>query len=1490
MTQQTTFNTPSTLRKTAVALAALGLATALTSPAMATGYDIQNGASPIPTIASSQNSINVYSSTDGNPYSGNILMNLAAGVDLTGQVVIGATPWAVFTSKYTGADQWVRFSDGGVYSALSLNGNNEITGTVGWYIDQAGANANGAASLDAINVSNTGNIFNSQVFATDINLNSGSSVQFLGNIYGDLNYNGSNSVVTLGNGVTLSGNATNTSISNSSLIFNGSGTITGSVGTSNTGIGTVQVNGNNALVRVNGNLSTDHLDYQAASTVAVVGNLYLNVNQASNGVNGVTFGNTGGTLQVDGNIVGVAGKTAVATAQNNTGKLVMISGNPQTVTGNIGASGLALATLQIGGTGSNLGIDTNANATSSTTVYGDVYATTIYLSNDSTSNSYSGIHLANSGDLSDGYDLNGAVITEANGRGSVVLDGGHQFVRGTVGTSDMRLDTVLSGANNSDSTFTGAVYASNVNNSGTGASVYEGAVGATTVNVGAGTSTFQSTLNATTTNIGTGKGVFNGTTTTAINFTGAGTADLNQGLAGTIAFGANAGTVNLADGKTISGAITSTNAGTLNALGGGTLDSTVGTLAALNVNTAGSASKTLQAKAHIAATSIGLFNDGVLNIADGANVTGAVTTDTDSTGSLTFDGTSTVTGDIGQVGEGRLGLLAVHAGATGKTVTFNSSVVIADTLSYTGNGTVVMNGHGATAASYADSTFTGASDLGFVGTVDFGTNLTSTGTLTLGNNVDLITAHDANAAAHTQTAFSNANGATLRFDGSSVVTGDLGSAANTGNENFKDIYAGQAIGDTVSLRGDVYVASTTFHVGAGVVNLLGNLNGPMVFDADGSANVADGKGMTGIVTTATHGTGTLNFVGSATTQAPIGTAPVGQTAAVMLKAVNFHASTTDSTVLPVTSTEAAINIGHDVYAMTTTVGNATSATTANLSTGVYLGNTVELAGSNVTLNTAGVVSTTADISPVDFGHTKLENGHLQNTATVTQSAFGSSFSSNGATMNFAVATSAWDDTQGGGLIDANASSRLTGASGSSLTMTGEESITLSLLGSMRDGANASLIAADTSTVVPDLSVGDIQLTDNSFVVDTSLSLGTGAQTGDLVVTATRADEVYITRSDTHGDISNPAALRLGQLAAAGTGYSQDLQTVLNKIDIDQWGFGNTQAKLANQAKSLAPVANGSIANAGLDAQSYALDQIGSRLKDMREVEFAADGKKPKSVWMRNLMDNRRQDSTSAYDGYKTKLTGFQLGGDISPSKRSLIGVAISSGSAEIAQHDFRAGELANVDSTQLSVYGSYDFTDRLYADAMASTARLSIAGVRGTAVGRQASYNHDAKGTAFKLNLGYKIPVINEATSLTPVLSFQRTSLTEDAYLETGAGDVGLSVAERKQTRQETGLGLRLATTTMLKGYVVKPELAIMRTRDNKALDAQAVTASYLGDLSATTFDTSLATAAKPYANKVQLGMSMLLNKSSALSLRYEHTNGSGYKSNKGELAVRWNW
>ena len=1296
---------------------------------------------------------------------GNVILN---GVDGSGVGALSPTNNSLTGSvDFNGQDATLTLSNGNI--AGNIDTNIAGTGTL-IFGDSDAQSVNGnigsTAALKEIRLNGTGDVtLQGTVAADQINYNTATTLNLGGNLNsasrkGSIDFNNHAGTLNIANGVTGYADVVSTGGTNGTVNFEGSGALTGNIGTSasnrisDVNIGT-SVPG---TVTMRGNLYATNLNISDVSTLDITGNVTAATTLNYNG-----FG-VDATLSVtDGDVTG-----PVATAYNTWGILTLAGGtgangaaNTQVVSGTVGDSTHHLWMINAAASGMTSNFVNSAA----------IYALTFQVTGTGTAN-LSGdlvgdLWYQDNGRVTLATDkgINGKVSTNSNDSGTLVLNGGTQTVSDDVGSSASRLKEVDANAIGATTTFGGEVNATTFNAAGaSGITVVNGATNATTVNVGAGTGTFNRLVSATTLNVDSG------------------TANLNGGLTGNLDFDGN-GLAVLANDQTLTGNVTNSSATTR--------------------------------------------------------------------GTLTLSGNGTVTGSIGSASNA---ISTINAGADGTVAQLNSTgsagMSYATTLQFTGNGTVLLNGQNS-----------GSAIGGLVGTVDFGTNATSSGTLQIGDNVNLTTGA-------TGIQFRDANGATLRFLGTSTVTGNLGAAATgatLANSTPGSIYAGAA-GETVTFNGDVHVAGSTFHVNAGTVNLNGDLFGPLVFDADGTAVVANGKSVRddgtaalGTVSTATDNTGTLNYLGGTTLSHALGTN------ANKLKAVSFHS---DAAVAAVSQ-----NIGQNVYAYTTTIGNATTATTANITaTNLYLGDSLTLAASNVTLNTAGTVALTG--GSVVFGHTKNANGTLTNSATVTKSTIGSGvMTTNGATMNFVVSSSPWDATNGGGIIDAATSSSITGAPGSSLEMNGSETVNLSLLGSLKNGQTLQLIdvAGGSDTHV----AGSIN--DNSYVIDTGLSrVG-----GDLVVKAVRDASTYITKSGTIGHFSNNAASSLGALAASGTGYSEDTQTVLNKLDIDQWGYGNNAANLATQVERLAPIVNASVSETTFNANTLALDTVEGRLAALR-----GDGKKVKpgkySTWLKGFAGYIKQTAKEMYDGYRSSTTGSAIGADTRITDSLVGGLSLAYSDSEIKQDDFRDGDKTNVKAWQGSVYTSLDVTDRLYLEGTFAYADDQYKGQRRTAIDRTADSDFGGSQLTGRVAAGYRIN-LDSIQTLTPMVSMQWSRLNLDGYTETGADALNLKVDSQKLTSNRLGLGLRYALETRSKGLTFRPEVSATWFNDSGDRN-KAVVASYAGGGSS--FETPVVGLEK-HSCTVGAGLSVLTDNNSGVALNYDYTAASGTWTHDVQLVGR---
>lgn len=1314
---------------------------------------------------------------------------------------------------------------------LNVLGNNIINGMVGvnYYSTGWGNYGVSADPIGTINLNGYNVTFGDQVYATTTYVNSGTNntinndYTFYGNLSsdltfnqaasvllngglsdnayatgGNLNYNGYNSIVTLGANQTITGNVTTSGV-NGTLIFQGAGTVQGDVVTiANSSLEEVRANGIGNVLFTNTNpAEVDHVNYQAAALIGFNGGLDLTIDESTDAVNQVTFNNHDGVLQINnGNLTGIEGEAVVTTTSNNKGTVTMVSGT-QIITGNIGSSGHAIKTLNIGGENTG-GLDLSLDNYSATTTNGNIYAGSVKLFNDgSAPTNNSQLTMAS------GYSIYSTVDSgDALGMGILTLAGGDQYVTGNVG-SVISLALVESAANGAHSYFDSDVTATTVTNTGTGTSDFANNVTATTINVDSGISNFTNNVTATTTNIGTGVANFNtngtGTTSSNIVFSantaattsstgsyttsvlGSATANLINGLTGAINFAGNDATVNVWDGKAISSTITTatnSNTGTVNYRGDGTISSTVGAsglgIKELNINT-NNDQNTLSgvtASGDIYAGIVNLKNDGILTLSDGVDITGTTTSETnvtsltgttqvlaaalngsnENTGTIKVLGTSVITG---VVGSNDAAIKTIEAGTNSKTVTFNN-MVYAKNLNYTGNGTVILNGQAGLDANTE----------GMKGTVDFGTNVTNTGTLQIGDNVNLTT-----GTAGIQ--FSDANGATLTFNGSSIVNGNVGSLSGT--DTFKVINGGVAT-ETVTFNNNVY--------------FMDSLN----LSSTGTIKIADGKyaqrnstsATTGtIVTTSTNGQGVLNYLGGTTLYGEIGTT------GAKLAAVNFN---TDSN-------NVVEEIGYNIYATNTTVGHtpSTNDSSTNLVdvTGQY-----DYAGATTIKEWRG--QTAANITDdITFG------GNLIIADAKSAINFGTShvtvdgaFTTNDGAMSFTVNTK--DITSGNQAASTSSGSgQVTTAA---LNMSGSEKVHINYVGSLANNGTYTLISDTGTTGTGTYSHvdGDGKVTDNSFAIDTKIDKT--AVGSDLILRADRtaggnysADQLYVQKSDTKGHFSNNAAVALAGISANGS-QTDDMIEVIQKLELDSYGYGNSKENLAVQVQKLAPIVNTSFAQTSIGATKLVTDTVGSRLSDVRGLS-SGNAIADKGVWAKVIGSTASQDKVGQFDGYSLSSGGIVFGIDKELQNNTIIGLAAGYTNTKTNQDDFRDGDTSTTDSYQLSLYSSKTF-DKAYIDGSLAYTKHNTDGTRSTAIDRVASYDVDANQLSAKINGGYNFLFEKEVT-LTPFASLEYSNIKQDSYKEKGAGAISLSVDDVTVNRGAAGLGVKISKEIKTENKVV---------------------------------------------------------------------------------------
>lgn len=897
-------------------------------------------------------------------------------------------------------------------------------------------------------------------------------------------------------------------------------------------------------------------------------------------------------------------------------------------------------------------------------------------------------------------------------------------------------------------------------------------------------------------------------------------------------------------------------------------------------------------------------HNATLTLSNGSDITGSVINNGTDNGTLNFEGSSSVTGGVGAMNavnvKGAASLVqlnTVSGDTTVNTLTISADKAVVEVGGkLTGN--VNMGGH----TSKLELNDRGGQ--GMVGTVDFGkivnTETQGRGTLEIGSGVNA--SFGANGIQ-----LANAANSTLLFAGSSVVSGVVGSGTDASKTPYK-IYAGAGT-STVTFNDRVYVGAGNLNVGPSntTVELNAGLAGHLVFGAgtpvsslsgdayttygdgglvgqdwavdpaEGTVELADNQTITGSITTGVPNAGHMKFMGRSAYSNSIGASNA------KLASVTFNAATPDIDEAPVVST-----IAGDVFANLVTIGNGSAYTTATLTPGAHiLGNNLTLAGPNTVLNLHGAFNSefgpnaeNTKLSSVGFNQVEVQAGNITTT---------------GATLKFAV--DAGDVTAANGAVLAGTSSRLS-TNGGAVNLHDGANVHVALMGSVAN-TNTDRPAVALIAGTADLVLGtseNVSLTHNSFVLREAgaLTLRQNTSTDDLELVVNRTAEIYKESSATVGHFSNAAADRLGALAAAGEDYTSDMQTVFNKLDIDQWGFGNTQANLATQVKRLAPIANASGAQAALASTTSVLTAVGERLSVLRgDVAMAGlngNGRQmgaENTGWVKVLGSSNKAAAIGDYDGYKVTNSGLVAGADAKVGN-GVVGGSFSYVSSNISQQDFRLGDTAKLNSGTLAVYGTQEYGD-VFVDGALAFSQHSLASNRATAIARIAQADVDMNQTTLKLSAGYRIGIDDSKVNvLTPMVSVEAASLKQKAYTETGAGDLSLNVDSKNVSRTRTSVGVRFNTTIEGASTTFYPEFMVALNRNNGMRNTDVV-ANYVGDTTATSFTTTGVVLPKS-SYTVGAGLRFATSKTSEMQIGYRYEGGNGLSGSSAQVRGAWSF
>jgi outer membrane autotransporter protein len=204
--------------------------------------------------------------------------------------------------------------------------------------------------------------------------------------------------------------------------------------------------------------------------------------------------------------------------------------------------------------------------------------------------------------------------------------------------------------------------------------------------------------------------------------------------------------------------------------------------------------------------------------------------------------------------------------------------------------------------------------------------------------------------------------------------------------------------------------------------------------------------------------------------------------------------------------------------------------------------------------------------------------------------------------------------------------------------------------------------------------------------------------------------------------------------------------------------------------------------------------------------------KDESMWLQIFGASIDQDTVSGVEGYDADGQGIAMGLDgLSADGSTRIGFAGSFANTDVDGKDGTSKTTTDIDTTQIMVYANQDYGDGMYLQGVASYSFNDNTGSRKVVVGsvdRTASSSYDSG--LFSMNVEAGWPKEDDGVTITPTVGLTFSSLSTDAYTETGAGNMNLTVTPGDVNTVEGKLGIKMTGKSVdADGGIGRPEVRI---------------------------------------------------------------------------------
>ncbi|MBI1309021.1 MAG: autotransporter domain-containing protein [Proteobacteria bacterium] len=392
------------------------------------------------------------------------------------------------------------------------------------------------------------------------------------------------------------------------------------------------------------------------------------------------------------------------------------------------------------------------------------------------------------------------------------------------------------------------------------------------------------------------------------------------------------------------------------------------------------------------------------------------------------------------------------------------------------------------------------------------------------------------------------------------------------------------------------------------------------------------------------------------------------------------------------------------------------------------------------------------------------------------------------------------------------------------------------------GGILNIAAVDTVTAGTDYSklaaTGDVHVGGGIFVdvksgftlSDNTLSdvITSGGTLTDTITSVTDNSLRYVFEKVKNGNaidlvVTDLGAAPLSQNAAPS---QQEMAKVIEgtsalSSNFDSLGSAGAIRAAVNEA---APLLSGGT-NAAIQNAVAGTDRaVQTRLNTLTGIS-SGDELPTGALWVKPFGSWASQGDRGGVSGYKTNTRGLVIGGDAEVLDDSHAGAAVTYSHSDVSSNSNLAPQNADIENWQLTAYGSHSLAPDLEASFKADFGLNNVNGRREMpSLGLTAQSDYEASYFHAGGNLA-KIYSLTRQTQFTPSAGLDYSRIHSNAYTETGAGTMNLSVG--KNTTEElvwsadARVAHRLSAATMLE--------ATLGVGYDSIGDASSVSANFTG-------------------------------------------------------------